>query len=155
MGTAVSINPQPAGASDSPDWKATWQRPWVGAVDYASEDESDSAVGKAGGPLATRAVRDAGEGRHLADLVEDGQKVCVARGGEGGRGNAAFPSKQNRCAPTSLATGCLQLAPSAREGLKCHLCVPPAACVSQTERFGRCANPQRLGMDLSGLLSAG
>jgi len=37
-------------------------------------------------------VYDADSGEFLGDLVEDGQRVRVARGGRGGRGNAAFAS---------------------------------------------------------------
>lgn len=53
-------------------------------------------------PLGTT-VKDS-EGTAVADLVEDGQKVLVARGGRGGRGNAAFVSP-NRKAPTFAEQG--------------------------------------------------
>ncbi|MBE3578143.1 MAG: GTPase ObgE [Limnochordales bacterium] len=46
-------------------------------------------------PVGT-VVIDANSGEKLADLVRPGQRVLVARGGRGGRGNAAFatPSRQ-------------------------------------------------------------
>jgi GTPase len=46
-------------------------------------------------PLGT-VVRDADEGTLLADLVEDGREMVLARGGRGGRGNQHFatPSRQ-------------------------------------------------------------
>jgi GTP-binding protein len=53
-------------------------------------------------PLGTT-VRDA-EGVMIADLVEDGQRVLIARGGKGGRGNAAFVSS-SRKAPTFSEQG--------------------------------------------------
>jgi GTP-binding protein len=41
-------------------------------------------------------VYDADTGELLADLVEDGQRLLVARGGRGGRGNSAFASPTNQ-----------------------------------------------------------
>lgn len=41
-------------------------------------------------------VKDVESGKVLADLVEDGQRLVVARGGRGGRGNTHFASSTNR-----------------------------------------------------------
>jgi GTP-binding protein len=46
-------------------------------------------------PVGT-VVRDADSGELLGDLIEHGQEVVVARGGRGGRGNAAFASPTNQ-----------------------------------------------------------
>ncbi len=54
-------------------------------------------------PLGTR-VFDAESGELIADLVEHGQTALVARGGEGGRGNAAFKSP-TRQAPRFAEAG--------------------------------------------------
>ena len=40
-------------------------------------------------------VRDSTTGAILADLVQPGQEVVIARGGGGGRGNAAFKTARN------------------------------------------------------------
>ncbi len=50
------------------------------------------------------AVKDADNGEVLADLTEHGQRVVVARGGRGGRGNARFISNANK-APTLSENG--------------------------------------------------
>jgi GTP-binding protein len=46
-------------------------------------------------PLGT-IVRDAETGQQLGDLVQEGQQICVAHGGRGGRGNAAFATSTNQ-----------------------------------------------------------
>lgn len=46
-------------------------------------------------PLGT-VIRDAASGELLAELLEHGQEVCVARGGRGGLGNNHFKSATNR-----------------------------------------------------------
>lgn len=49
-------------------------------------------------------VRDAGTGQLLADLVKPGDRIVVAKGGRGGRGNTAFKSSVNR-APKKAEPG--------------------------------------------------
>lgn len=53
-------------------------------------------------PLGT-IVKD-GSGQVLGDIIEDGQKVCIANGGRGGRGNARFMSNKNK-APRMAENG--------------------------------------------------
>lgn len=46
-------------------------------------------------PMGT-VIRDAASGELLAEMLEDGNKVCIARGGRGGLGNNHFKSPTNR-----------------------------------------------------------
>lgn len=46
-------------------------------------------------PLGT-VVRDAETGELLGEILRPGQRICVARGGRGGRGNAHFKTPTNR-----------------------------------------------------------
>ena len=46
-------------------------------------------------PLGT-VVRDADSGELLTEMLEDGHKVCIVRGGKGGLGNNHFKSSTNR-----------------------------------------------------------
>jgi GTP-binding protein len=81
-----------------PDWKAA----------AGTHGEGDWKHGKRGEdlrlPVPVGTVVSDESGIILADLVEVGQELDVARGGKGGRGNAAFVSPEHR-APTFAEQG--------------------------------------------------
>lgn len=63
-----------------------------GGNDRRGKDGADLAIGVPTGTL----VRDAATEEVVADLLADGQRAVVARGGRGGRGNSAFKSPTNQ-----------------------------------------------------------
>ena len=81
-----------------PDWKAPSGTHGEGELRHGKKGESLRLPV----PLGT-VVKDA-DGRVVADLVEDGQELVVARGGKGGKGNAAFVSPARK-APTFAEQG--------------------------------------------------
>lgn len=85
----------------------------AGRHHYHAEDgrpgQGANCTGRSGADLLVRVptgtlVYDAETGRLLKDLVEDGQRVCVARGGRGGRGNARFATATHQ-APREVEPG--------------------------------------------------
>ena len=63
--------------------------------------QGTNRTGKSGSHLEVRVplgteVHDAATGMFVADVTEDGQRVVVARGGRGGRGNQHFVTPQQR-----------------------------------------------------------
>ncbi len=66
---------------------------------------SNNKTGKSGEDLIIKVpvgsiIKDE-NGNIIADLTEDGQRVVVARGGKGGKGNAAFATPTNRAPRTA------------------------------------------------------
>lgn len=70
-------------------------------ADRGEHGMSKNMNGAAGDDLVVRVptgtvVRDADTGRLIGDLVEEGQRVVIAKGGRGGRGNVHFSSGTNK-----------------------------------------------------------
>ncbi len=70
-------------------------------AEHGARGGSSRKTGKAGADLVVKVppgtvVRDAETGAVLADLVRPGQRVVVARGGRGGRGNIHFATSRNQ-----------------------------------------------------------
>ncbi len=70
-------------------------------AENGSRGGSSNKTGRSGADLIIRVppgtvVRDAHTGLVLADLVREGQRVVVAAGGRGGRGNARFATSRNQ-----------------------------------------------------------
>ncbi len=72
-------------------WKAEPGRPGAGANRHGRRGEDLIAVVPAG-----TLVHDADTGALLKDMIHDGQRIRVARGGRGGQGNARFATPTNQ-----------------------------------------------------------
>jgi len=71
--------------------------------------ESTNKHGRNGGDVTVTVpvgtiIKDHETGEILADMIEDGQTIIIARGGKGGRGNARFTTSTNR-APRNQEPG--------------------------------------------------
>ncbi len=71
------------------------------AADRGRHGEGSNRTGRSGGDVAIEVppgtlVYDADSGECLGELLEDAQKLLVAQGGHGGRGNARFASSRQR-----------------------------------------------------------
>jgi GTP-binding protein len=79
------------------------------AAEKGQNGSGKDQVGRSGKPLLIHVplgtvIRDRDTQHVLGDLIEDGQRVCVARGGRGGRGNASFATSTNQ-APRNSERG--------------------------------------------------
>jgi GTP-binding protein len=75
------------------------QKTWK--AENGQHGSGDNRHGRSGGDLEIRVppgtlIRDAEAGYIVKDLVQTGERVCVARGGKGGKGNTRFKSATNR-----------------------------------------------------------
>jgi GTP-binding protein len=78
---------------------------FVGKVHFKTKDGADGRKGNKTGkkgddliievPVGT-VIKDAETGEEIVDIVKDGQKILIARGGKGGRGNASFATPTQR-----------------------------------------------------------
>ncbi|MHB8125921.1 MAG: GTPase ObgE [Desulfitobacteriaceae bacterium] len=78
-------------------------------ADRGEHGQGKNMHGKGGEDLVIRIpagtlIKDADNGKVLADITEHGQRVVIAQGGRGGRGNARFLSNSNK-APTLSENG--------------------------------------------------
>jgi GTP-binding protein len=79
------------------------------SADNGRPGQGDNKTGKSGADTVIRLpigtfIRDVDSGEIVADLVEDGQKAIIARGGKGGLGNARFATSTDQ-APRRYTVG--------------------------------------------------
>lgn len=105
--TQPTVEYGPVIEDELPDWIKRWRRPYYGDSDedlpMGNEGEND--------PFAYSGARRKGEDappevlEPLADLVEDGQRVVVCRGGRGGAGNSSMRARAHRPQPRFAQAG--------------------------------------------------
>jgi GTP-binding protein len=86
-----------------PDFKADRGQHGQGS-NRTGQTAEDLEISVPIGTLVFEKDPESGEDRLLADLAEEGQRILVAQGGRGGRGNARFVSSTNR-APRRTEAG--------------------------------------------------
>ena len=95
-GTVVYL-PEPAGAEkedegleseELPYWLRNPGQPWIGALHYTTEDDSDVETPE----VSSESSQKRKLGREIADLKDPGDQILLAKGGEGGKGNAFLPT---------------------------------------------------------------
>ena len=71
-------------SEELPYWLRNLGQPWVGALHYTTEDESDAETLE----VSSESSQKRKLGREIADLKDPGDQVLLAKGGDGGKGNA-------------------------------------------------------------------
>lgn len=74
--------------AELPYWLRNPGKPWIGALDYTSEEDSEDEATE----TSNEALQKQRLGREIADLKSPGDQILLARGGEGGKGNAFLPT---------------------------------------------------------------
>lgn len=105
--TQPTVEYGPVIEDELPDWIKRWRRPYYG------DSDEDLPMGNEGedDPFAPGGARRRGEDappevlEPLADLVEDGQRVVVCRGGRGGAGNSSMRARAHRPQPRYAQAG--------------------------------------------------
>lgn len=67
-----------------PYWLRNPGKPWVGALDYTSDEDTDPTTPE----ISSEATQKGKLGEEIADLKSHGDQILLAKGGEGGKGNA-------------------------------------------------------------------
>ena len=99
-------------ADELPDWIRHPGQPWLGAEDSLSGEESTLSEGPSrdsndldefNSPyVSSEEDLKARLGEEIADLDVEGESVVLAKGGQGGRGNAHMPRKRSRYASCAV-----------------------------------------------------